>query len=429
MNKHDESDNPIVPGKQANKTPFDPTGQKGAAERAEGRGLAKGNSQERNTDRTQSRARVKSAHERIRKVAKEKRGQKFTALLHHVYDVAQLHEAYYGIHRNASAGTDGADWKEYGQNLEENLQELSDRIRRGAYRAKATRRVMIPKRDGSKRPIGVMTLEDKIVQRSMSEVLQCIYEVDFRGFSYGFRPGRNAHQALDAVSVGIRKRKVSWVLDADIRGFFDTLDHEWLVKFLKHRIADKRVIRLIQKWLKAGVIEEGRRKPSKMGAVQGGSISPLLANIYLHYALDLWTESWRNRVKGDVIIVRYADDFVVGFQYRQDAERYLSEVTTRLESFGLELHAKKTRIIEFGRFAKASRDKREDGKPETFDFLGFTHCCGQDKAGWFSVLRKSKRKNVRNKLKEVQSELRKRMHSPVPEQGKYLVCDPEKLSL
>jgi RNA-directed DNA polymerase len=415
MNKHDESDSPIVPRKQANKT------AKAAAEPVEGRGLAKGNSREQNASRTQCRNDAPSALERIREAASRDKKLRFTSLLHHVYDVERLRTAYEALNPKAAAGVDGVSWEQYGQRLEENLQRLSKLLKRGAYRARPVRRVRIPKSDGRQRLLGVTALEDKIVQRAAVEVLEAIYEQDFLGFSYGARRGRSAHHALDAVSVGIRKRKVSWVLDADIRAFFDTLDHGWIVKFLEHRIADKRVIRLIQKWLRAGILDEGKYLDSELGAVQGGSISPLLANVYLHYVLDLWTQQWRSKqAHGDVIIVRYCDDFVVGFQYRREAEQYLEQLRRRFKHFGLELHADKTRLIEFGRFAASTRAKRGAAKPETFNFLGLTHFCAETRQGWFMVGRKTMRKRRQAKLQEVKAELRRRMHDPVPEQGRYV---------
>lgn len=414
MNEYGKSDSPIIPKKSPNKA------RKGAAEVMEGRGLAKGNLIKCNASRTQGRKDVHSALDRVRKAANKDKSQRFTALLHHVYDVDRLRGAYYAIKRNAVPGVDGETWQHYGEKLEENLQGLSERLRRGAYRAKPVCRSHIPKTDGRQRPIGLPVLEDKIVQRSVVEVLNAIYEQDFLGFSYGFRPNRSSHHALDALTVGISTRKVNWVLDADIRSFFDTLIHEWLVKFIEHRIADRRVVRLIQKWLKAGVLEEGRRIQSELGTVQGGSISPLLANIYLHYVFDLWSQKWRRKAKGDVIIVRYADDYVVGFQHYSEAKRFLSELQERLSEFGLELHPEKTRLIEFGRFATSNRSKRNQGKPETFDFLGFTHICGKTRNGGFTVLRKTMRKKMQAKLKEVHNELRCRMHDPIPEQGAYL---------
>jgi len=328
---------------------------------------------------------------------------------------------YYAVKRNAAPGIDGETWRHYGEHLEANLQNLSERLKRGAYRAKPVRRSYIPKADGRQRPIGLPVLEDKIVQRAVVEVLNAIYECDFLGFSYGFRPKRHQDKALDALWMGIYTQKVSWVLDADIRAFFDTLNHEWLVKFIEHRIADRRIVRLIQKWLNAGVLEEGKRIQSEEGAVQGGSISPLLANIYLHYVFDLWIQQWRKRqARGDVVVVRFADDFVVGFQYRDEAQRFLVELRERFAMFGLELHPDKTRLIEFGRFAAQNRKKRGEGKPETFNFLGFTHICGKTRKGKFTVLRQTMRKKWQAKLKELKIELRRRMHHPVPEQGAYL---------
>ena len=324
-----------------------------------------------------------------------------------------------GHRRKAAPGSprtqsgDGRTWRHYGEDLEANLQDLTERLKRGAYRAKPVRRAYIPKSDGRQRPLGVPTLEDKIVQRAVVEVLNAIYEADFLGFSYGFRPGRSPHQALDALTVGIMTKKVNWVLDADIRAFFDTLDHGWLVKFIEHRVADRRVVRLIQKWLNAGVLEDGKRTRSEVGTVQGGSISPLLANVYLHYVFDLWVQRWRKkRAQGDVVAVRFADDFAVGFEHRVEAERFLAELRERFAKFGLELHPDKTRLIEFGRFADSNRRKRGGGKPETFNFLGFTHSCAKTKAGKFTVLRA--------KLAAVKAELRQRLHDPVPEQGAYL---------
>jgi group II intron reverse transcriptase/maturase len=335
--------------------------------------------------------------------------------------VERLREAYYSLKRTATPGVDGETWQHYGENLEENLLNLSDRLQRGAYRAKPVKRAYIPKEDGRQRPIGVTALEDKIVQRAVTDVLEAIYETDFKGFSYGFRPGRSAHDALDALAVGIRWKKVSWVLDADIRGFFDTIDHEWLIRFIEHRIADRRIIRHIRKWLKAGVLEEGKQIPTEEGTPQGGSVSPLLANIYLHYVLDLWAEQWRHRrAKGDVIIVRYADDIVFGFQYCSEAQRFLEGLRKRLGEFNLELHGDKTRLIEFGRFAAENRRRKGRGKPETLDFLGFTHICGQNRDGKFIVLRHTIRKRQRAKLNEIKRELRRRLHIPIPEVGRWL---------
>ncbi len=372
MNEHGKSDNCIVPEKSPNKASSE------AAEVMEERRLVKGNLFEQNMLRTQGRVRVQSALGRIRKAAEKVVNQKLTALYHHVYNGDVLRECYYAVKRTAVPGVDGVTWRCYGEKLEENLTSLSGRLKRGAYRALPVKRSYVPKIDGHRRPIGVLALEDKIVQRAAVMVLNSIYEPDFVDFSYGFRPGRNPHNTLDALYAGITKRKVNWVLDADIREFFDTLSHDWLVEFVQHRIADKRIWRLIRKWLKAGVLEEGIRTQAEIGAVQGGSISPLLANIYLHYVFDLWAQRWRSRqTHGDVIIVRYADDFIVGFQYRNEAERFLAELKERFAQFGLVLHRDKTRLIEFGRFAIQNRTKRGVGKPETFNFLGFTHICGQ----------------------------------------------------
>jgi len=415
MTGRGKSDSSIVPGKPPNNA------EEPAAEVVEGRGLAKGNSPERNARRTQSRESTPSALERVRQAARRDRKQRFTALLHHVYAIERLRAAYWELKRDAAAGIDGETWRHYGENLEANLRNLSSRLQRGAYRAKPVRRAYIPKVDGRLRPLGVPALEDKVVQRAVVEVLNAIYEGDFLGFSYGFRPRRNPHQALDALTVGLSTRRVSWVLDADIRGFFDTLDHGWLVKFLEHRVGDRRVVRLIQKWLRAGVLEEGKRTQSESGTVQGGSISPLLANLYLHYVFDLWVQRWRRRqARGEVIVVRFADDFVVGFEHRQDAVQFLAELRDRFDRFGLELHPDKTRLLEFGRFADQARRGRGDGKPETFSFLGFTHSCAKTRTGRFTVLRQTMRTRWQAKLKEVKAELWPRLHLPIPEQGTYL---------
>jgi len=347
---------------------------------------------------------------------------RFTALLHHVYDPEMLREAYFCLKREAAPGVDRVTWRHYGEALEANFHDLSERLKRGAYRAKPVRRVFIPKADGRQRPLGVTALEDKLVQRATVEVMNAIYETDFLGFSYGFRPGRSQHDALDALYVGLLTKKVNWVLDLDIRGFFDAIDHGWLVKFVEHRIADRRVVRLIQKWLNAGVLEDGTRTRSEQGTPQGGSASPLLANIYLHYVFDLWVQQWRRtQARGEVIVVRYADDAVVGFQYESDAERFWAELAERFSKFALELHPDKTRLIEFGPLAASNRERRGQGKPETFDFLGFTHICGKKRSnGRFTVLRQTIRKRLQAKLKQVKIELRRRLHDPVPEVGKWL---------
>ena len=401
--------------------PTEPSkGGKPHAEGVEGSGQAKGNANSQNTLRTPCREGVHSARDRIRQAAETDKGRRFTALLHHVYDIGTLREAYFGLKRDAAPGVDGETWQRYGERLEANLADLSGRLRRGAYRAKPVRRVLIPKPDGRQRPLGVTTLEDKVVQRALVTVLNCIYEADFLGFSYGFRPGRRPHDALDALSVGIHRKKVNWVLDADIRGFFDAIDHECLVKLLEHRIADRRVVRLIQKWLSAGVLVDGEWTRSDVGTPQGGGISPLLANVYLHYVFDLWVRDWRRQATGDVIVVRYADDFIVGFQYEWEARRFWDELRERLAAYGLELHPEKTRLIEFGRFAVWNRKRNGRGKPDTFDFLGFTHACGKTRKGRFIVLRLTIRKRLRAKLREIHTTLRQRWHDPVPEVGRWL---------
>jgi group II intron reverse transcriptase/maturase len=362
-----------------------------------------------------------NAKERIRQAASRDKRLRFTTLWHHVYNMEHLPKAYFSLKRDAAPGVDGETWRHYGENLEENLQDLSGRLKRGAYRARPVKRAYIPKADGRQRPLGVTALEDKIVQRTVVEVLNAIYETDFLGFSYGFRPGRSPHDALNALYAGIMTRKVGWVLDADIRGYFDAIDHEWLMKFIEHRVADKRVLRHIKKWLNAGVLEDGAVARGKEGVPQGGSVSPLLANVYLHYVFDLWADQWRRKHGGgDVIIVRFCDDFVVGFQYRKDAERFLVELQARFSEFNLELHKDKTRLIEFGRFAIENRQRQGKGKPETFDFLGFTHICGKNHNGKFSVYRHSIGKRIRGKLMELKIELRRRLHSPVTVVGKWL---------
>jgi group II intron reverse transcriptase/maturase len=415
MNGTGKSDNPVVPKKLPNKA------EEPAAEAVEGRGLAKGNSHQQNALRTPGRASAPSALERVGEAANKDKKQRFTALLHHVYDIERLRAAYLALKREAAPGVDGETWQHYGEKLEDHLRDLSERLKRGAYRAKPVRRVFIPKADGRQRPLGVPALEDKIVQRAVVEVLNAIYEQDFLGFSYGFRPGRSPHHALDALWVGIDRKRVNWILDADIRAFFDTLNHGWLVKFIEHRVADRRVVRLIQKWLNAGVLEEGKRIQSEVGTVQGGSVSPLLANIYLHYVFDLWVQRWRRtQAKGDVVVVRFADDFVVGFEHRIEAERFLVELRERFQQFGLELHPDKTRLIEFGRHAESNHRKRGGGRPDTFNFLGFTHSCGKTRKGNFIVLRQTMRQRWQAKLRAVRTELRRRLHAPIAEQGAYL---------
>jgi group II intron reverse transcriptase/maturase len=414
MNGDGQSDSPVVPAKPANKAP------RGAAESVEGRGLAKGNTESAACSGRRAGTRAPVALDRVRQVAEGDKEVRFTALLHHV-DVASLRRAYQALKRQAAPGVDGMTWKAYGRELEANLQDLHGRLHRGAYRAKPSRRVFIPKADGRQRPLGIATMEDKIVQSAVVEVLNAIYEADFLGFSYGFRPGRRQHDALDALAVGLTRKKVNWVLDADIRDFFTSLDHGWVGRFVEHRIGDKRVLGLIQQWLEAGVVEDGTWAESEEGTPQGATVSPLLANVYLHYVFDQWVERWRRRqARGDMIVVRYADDFVVGFEHRADAERFQAELSERLAKFGLELKAEKTRLIEFGRFAAPNRAARGLGKPETFDFLGFTHICGKSRNGRFVLKRKTMAKRMRAKLKEVGAELTRRMHQPIPEVGRWL---------
>jgi len=338
-----------------------------------GKGTGQRNPLEQNAPRTQGRQGAPSALERVRLAAASDRKMRFTALLHHIYDLHTLRTAYLALKREAAAGVDGETWRHYGERLEDNLHDLAERLKRGAYRAKPVRRVYIAKADGRQRPLGVTTLEDKIVQRATVEVLNAIYETDFLGFSYGFRPGRSQHNALDALYAGLLTKKVNWVLELDIRGFYESIDHGWLVKFLEHRIADRRVVRLIQKWLNAGVLEDGKRIRVEEGTPQGSSVSPLLANVYLHYAFDLWVRVWRHKQpRGDMIVVRFADDVALGFQERSDAERFWKELIERLRKFRLELHPDKTRLLEFGPYAAEDRKRRGEGKPETFDFLGFS---------------------------------------------------------
>ena len=410
----EESDCGVVPVKQPNKE-----GQP-LAEVAEGRPQPEENAGQSSTLPTQSGERVSQGLSGVRRTARERRAERFTALLHHV-TAPMLRESFQALKKNAAPGVDGVTWREYEAGLEERIVDLHSRLHRGAYRAQPSRRVYIPKADGRQRPLGIAALEDKIVQQAVVAILNEIYEVDFRGFSYGFRPGRDPHQALDALNVGIQRKRVNWILDADIKGFFDHVSHEWLLKFVEHRVADKRVLRLIQKWLKAGVSENGEWSETKVGTPQGAVISPLLANVYLHYVFDLWAEMWREKVaQGDMIVVRYADDLVVGFQHRVEAERFLKEFQERLAKFGLELHPEKTRLIEFGRFAVASRRQRGAGKPETFTFLGFTHCCGVNSKGYFVIWRRTAAKRMRAKLAAIKQELRRRMHEPVAQTGAWL---------
>jgi group II intron reverse transcriptase/maturase len=415
MDDREKSDGRVLPVKLPNNA------QGGAAEAVEGRRSAKGNAAGETRPGPSVGQGALSELGRVRRVAATDKEARFTALLHHV-DVDRLRAAYVALRPKAAPGVDGVTWHEYGQNLEGNLEDLHARVHRGSYRAKPSRRVFIPKPDGRLRPLGVAALEDKILQRALVEVLNAIYETDFLGFSYGFRPGRSPHHALDALAAGIMGKKVNWVLDADFRDYFSSLDHQWLERFLEHRIADKRVLRLIQKWLAAGVIENGSWTAFEEGVPQGASASPLLANIYLHYVFDLWAHQWRTRhAHGDVVITRFADDFVVGFEHREDAERFWADLHDRLAQFGLELNAEKTRLIEFGRHAARDRKARGLGKPETFQFLGFTHVCARTrKSGRFKLKRTTDSKRVRAKLHALKGEMRRRMHLPIPEQGRWL---------
>jgi group II intron reverse transcriptase/maturase len=414
VNVQEKSDGAVVPVNQLNNEgkPF--------AEVGEGRAQTKENIVQSNTRPTQSGERVSQGLAGVRKAASERKHVRFSALLHHL-SVALLRDSFYALQRQASPGVDGVTWQEYETGVEDRITDLHRRIHRGAYRAQPSRRVYIPKADGQQRPLGVAALEDKIVQQAVVTILNQIYEEDFKGFSYGFRPGRSPHQALDALCVAIQKRRVNWVLDADIRGFFDNMSHEWTMKFVEHRVADRRILRLIQKWLKAGVSEDGQWSETKVGTPQGAVASPLLANIYLHYVFDLWVEAWRKKVAtGTVVVVRYADDLVLGFENRADADRFLAEFRERLAKFGLELHANKTRLIEFGRYAARNRQRRGEGKPETFTFLGFTHFCGQLTTGPFIVWRITAKKRMVAKLKAIKAELRLRKHHRTIEVGAWL---------
>ncbi len=414
MQGREKSDLAIVAVNPANAT------ERSAAEPGEPRAGTKGNAGQQSTPRTPSRTSVTQALERIRQTARERKKERLTALLHHI--TPELLEAeFFALKEHAAPGVDGMRWWDYEQNLRSNLKDLHARVHRGAYRPLPSRRVYIPKSDGRQRPLAVVALEDKIVQRATMAVLNAIYEEDFLGFSYGFRPGRSAHHAMEALAVGIEHRKVNFIIDTDISSFFDTVSQDWLIRFVEHRIGDKRIIRLIRKWLRAGVLEDGIVSVSDEGTAQGAVISPLLANIYLHYALDLWAERFRWReATGDMIIVRYADDFIVGFEREHDAGRFLDALRERLEEFALSLHPEKTRLIEFGRFAAENRKRRGLGKPETFNFLGFTFICGKSRRGKFLIKRKTRRARLRAKLQAIKQELRQRMHQSVPVQGKWL---------
>lgn len=389
-------------------------------ESVERRAGAKGNTVGTHTRRTPSRGSVSTGLDRVRERARQEKVEKFTALLHHV-DIDLLRASFRALKRDAAAGVDQLTWRQYEQNAELRLVDLHGRIHRGAYRAKPSRRVFIRKEDGRKRPLGVAALEDKIVQRAVVEVLNAIYEADFLGFSYGFRPKRSQHDALDALAFGITRTKVNWILKIDVRAFFDSLSHEWLLRFVEHRVGDRRILRLIRKWLKAGVMDQGVWAATPSGSAQGSTASPLLANVYLHYTFDLWAERWRHReAQGNVILVRYADDILAGFEHEAEAERFQAALKKRLEKFALSLHPDKTRLIEFGSNAIANRAARGLGKPETFDFLGFTHICSRDRHGFFQLKRKTRRDRMRARLKIVKGELQRRRHESIPQQGKWL---------
>jgi len=409
-----ESDGVIVPEKPPNKGAGVP------AEEVEERTPAKRNACEAVADRTQGRTPASCGIEGVRRRAAADPRCRFTALLHHITPEL-LRDSFFKLKQNAAPGLDGVSWQEYRDRLDERLPILHDQIHKGSYRATPVKRTYIAKANGGVRPLGVTTVEDKLVQQAVRTVLEAIYEADFLGFSYGFRPGRDPHMALDALSTGVLTRRVSWILDADLQSFFDTIPSEELLRLLAVRIGDRRVLRLIRKWLKTGYSEDGTVYRQHIGTPQGSVISPLLANVYLHYVLDEWVEYERRPSRyGDVIIVRYADDFVLGFEHRDAAERFSERLRLRLESFGLTLHPTKTRLIEFGRYARERRHRRGEGKPETFDFLGFTHVCGTNRIGRFTLLRLTMRKRLRATLRAIGDALQRRMHRPVRETGLWL---------
>jgi group II intron reverse transcriptase/maturase len=414
MNDHEKSDSVIRAEKSANNV------EGLTAELMEQRTETKGKTIAPTTCRTPSRENVSPGLDRLRQRTGEHRNEKFTALLHHL-DVELLFKAYHWLKQDAAAGADGVTWQVYGADLQENLVDLHGRVHRGAYRAQPSLRRMIPKSDGRERPLGIASLEDKIVQRALVEILNVIFDAEFLGFSYGFRPGRSQHDALDALWVGINTKGVNWILDADIRSYFDTVNHEWLMSFVEERIGDQRVLRLIRKWLKAGVIENGKRVATEIGTPQGSVISPLLSNLYLHHVFDVWAHQWRKVPgRGCMIIVRYADDIVCGFEREADARAFLVELKVRMETYGLTLHSEKTRLIEFGRFATENRTRRGLGNPETFTFLGFVHICGRSRRGKYLLIRKSRSDRMRNKLQEIKEQLRRRINASILEQGKWL---------
>src|SRR6476620_1393533 len=414
MNGREKSDSAIVAAKPANND-----GQP-SAELVERRAGAEGNAGGDRTRRAQDRESVSPGLDRVRHVVRTRKKERFTALLHHVTPDL-LRTSFFALERRAAAGVDGLTWQAYEGDLDGRIEDLHQRVHRGAYRALPARRGFIPKADGSRRPLAIAALEDKIVQRATAAVLNAIYEEDFLGFSYGFRPGRGQHDALDALAVGITRTKVNWIVDADIAGFFDAVSHEWLMRFVEHRIGDRRINRLIRKWLKAGVMEDGELVTTETGTPQGAVASPLLANIYLHYVFDLWADRWRKRhARGQVIIVRYADDIVMGFEHEGEARRFVADMRQRMEKFALSLHPDKTRLLEFGRYAAERRARRGLDKPETFNFLGFTHICGRSRRGVFQLKRQTRRDRMRARLRAIKEELQRRMHEPIPLQGKWL---------
>jgi group II intron reverse transcriptase/maturase len=414
MHEREKSDSVVVATKPTNNV------EQSAAESVERRTETKGNTDQQSTRRAQDRESVSQALARVRQAARSKKKEKFTSLLHHI-DPAMLRTAFHALKRAAAPGVDGMTWEIYEKDLDSRIEDLHSRIQKGAYRAQPSRRTYIPKEDGSRRPLAVTALEDKIVQRATAAVLNAIYEEEFLGLSYGFRPNRNQHDALDALIVGITSKNVNFILDADIRSFFQEVSQEWAVRFLEHRIGDKRMIRLIQKWFRAGVLEDGIVTIEERGTGQGSVISPLIANIYLHYVFDLWANRWRQReATGDMIIVRFADDLIVGFEHENDARRFLEAMRERLRKFSLSLHPDKTRLIEFGRHAASNRRRRGLGKPETFQFLGFVFICGKSRRGRFLVTRKSRRDRMAARLREIKEGLRQRLHQPIPETGSWL---------
>lgn len=414
MNDREKSNACVVPAKPVNEA------VKTVEESVEGRRAAKEKQRQQNALRTQSRESTSNALARLREVARRDKKNKFTALLHHV-NQDMLRVAYWEMNRQATAGVDGMTWKEYGQNLEVNIEDLLGRVHRGAYRPQPARRAFIPKADGTQRPLGIAALEDKLLQAGVSRVLEAIYEEDFLGFCYGYRPHTGPHDALDALATALLRKKVNWVLDADIRGFFDSISHEWMQTFLEHRIGDRRIIRLNMKWLKSGVMEKGEWSETESGTPQGATISPLLANIYLFHVFDQWAHHWRRKhARGEVVIVRYADDLVVGFERKDDAEQFWRQLDERLQKFALKLHPEKTRLIEFGRYAAERRSRRKEGKPETFTFLGLRHICSTNLSGRYTVLRVTDSKRMSRTLHEIGKKLKYKRHDPVPEQGKWL---------